>query len=359
VSILDRYIAREFWKGFAAALATCLVLYIGADTMRQGLREEIPAAYAFQYSLYQLPEVFVLLMPAACLMGTLICLSGFARRNELTAMFASGISLARISFVLICMVFILCCFSFIITDRVIPPVNKAKAQFYRTVIQKRPDIHADIKQSKIWYRSKNLIYNIRAFDQRKNRLQGLSIYMFDDNFELMQQVEASIANYDNGKWRLEDGLITIFDGTPPFPMTKKFHTQLISLPEGPEDFQEIEKEVETLRLKSLWRFIVRNKEAGIDTHSYEVTFWSKISISLVPLIMALLGIPFATQHQRHSSIARDVTICFLLVVFYWLFYSTALSMGKSGAIAPILAAWGPNILFFAAGVFMILRGKRV
>lgn len=336
-----------------------MVLYLGADTVRQGMKDDIPAAYAFQYSLYQLPEVFVLMLPAACLMGTLICLSGFARKNELTAMFASGISLGRIAFVVLCMVFVICCFSFVVTDRVIPPINKAKAQFYRTVIQKKPDIHTEIKQSKIWYRSRNLIYNLRAFDAKRNRIQGISLYTFDDNFELVQQIEAKTAEYHEGKWQLQDGLITIFEGTPPFPLTKRFQSQWMSLPEGPEDFQEIEKEMETLRLKSLWRFIQRNREAGIDTHGYEVKFWSKISMALVPLIMAILGIPFATQHHRHSSLARDITVCFALIVFYWLFYSTSLSVGNSGAISPILAAWGPSVLFFVAGLMMILREKRV
>lgn len=338
-------------------MTTFLVLYLGGDTVRQGLKEDIPAAYALQYTLYQLPEVLVLLLPAACLMATLICLSGFARRNELTAMFASGISLSRIAFVVISLVFMLCCLSFVVTDRVIPPLAKAKAHFYRTVIQKKPDLQTDIKQNKIWYRSKNLIYNLRSFDPRKNQISGISIYTFNDQFDLLQQIEAKSAAYQDGRWLLSDGLLTLFDDTGP-PLIKRFTTQTMALSEAPEDFKEIEKEVETLRLKNLWKYIQRTREAGIDTHSYEATFWSKISMAFVPLIMALLGIPFATQHQRHSSLARDVSLCFLIVVVYWLFFSTALSMGKSGWIRPFWAAWTPNILFFALGCFMIVRGRR-
>jgi len=249
-------------------------------------------------------------------MGTLICLSGLARRNELTAMFASGVSLARISFVLLSLVFMLCCASFIITDRVIPPLAKARAHFVRTVIQKKPDLQTDIKQNKIWYRSRNLIYNLRTFDPRRNRISGISIYTFNDRFDLIQQIEASTADYINGKWILSDGLLTLFDENSGHPLTKNFDSQAITLNESPQDFQEIEKEVETLRLKNLWRYIQRNQDAGIDTHPFETVFWSKISMALVPLIMALLGIPFATQHQRHSSLARDVSLCFLIVLIY-------------------------------------------
>ncbi|MGE3261442.1 MAG: LPS export ABC transporter permease LptG [Bacteriovoracia bacterium] len=358
MSILDRYIAREFWKGLLAAMATFLVLYLGGDTVRQGLRDDIPPAFALQFTFLQMPEVLVLLLPAACLMGTLICLSGLARRNELTAMFASGISLARIAFVVLSLVFMLCCVSFVVTDRIVPPLAKLRAHIYRTEIQKKPDLQTDIKQNKIWYRSRNLIYNLRSFEPRINRISGISIYTFNDRFDLIQQIEADTADYADGRWLLSNGLITLFDEANGYPMTRRFATQSLTLNESPAEFSEIEKEVETLRLKNLWRYIQRNKDAGIDTHSYEVVFWSKISLALVPLVMALLGIPFATQHHRHASLARDISLCFLIVLVYWLLFSASLSIGKSGRIPPLWAAWGPNFLFFGLGLFMVLRNKR-
>jgi lipopolysaccharide export system permease protein len=153
-------------------------------------------------------------------------------------------------------------------------------------------------------------------------------------------------------------LLTLFEEETGYPVTKHFNQQTMTLNETPSDFKEIEKEVETLRLKNLWRYIQRNKSAGIDTHSMEVTFWSKISMALVPLIMALLGIPFASSHQRHSSIARDISLCFFIVIVYWLLFSASLSMGKSGWVPPFWAAWMPNFLFFGFGIFMVLRTKR-
>jgi len=359
VSILDRYIAREFWKGFFAALLTFLVLYLGGDTVRQGVKDDIPPAYAFQYTIYQLPEVFVLLMAPSCLMGTIIGLSGLARRNELTAMFASGVSLGRITFVILSLVFMLCCLSFVVTDRVLPPLAKAKTQYYRTVIQGKPELQTDIKQNKIWYRSKDLIYNLRTFDREKNQISGISIYTFNQSFDLIQQIEAETAVYRDNKWWLANGLVTIFDEESGHPISKHFKSQSVTLNESPEDFKEIEKEVETLRLKNLWRYIQRNKEAGIDTHSFEVTFWSKISMALVPLVMSLLGVPFSVQNHRHGSLARDVTLCFFLVLVYWLFLSGALSVGKAGWIPPFWAAWAPSLVFFGFGLFMILRVRKI
>ena len=358
MSILDRYIASEFWRAFFISLIAFVTLFISGDTLRQGVQQQVPAAYALINTLYQLPEIIVLLLPAACLMGTFIALSTLSRRSELIAMYSSAISLTRISFVILCLVFIICCISFIVTDRIIPPLAKKRAYFYRTVVQKKRDLHTEINQSRIWYRSKNLIYNLRAFDTKKNVIHGLAVYTFDNNFELVQQIEAKIARYVDSKWLLERGLVTIFDGDPIFPRTQKFETRAIHLNESPEDFKEIEREVETLRLKHLWRFIERNRQAGIDTDSYEVLFWSKISMALVPIIMSILAIPFGTRQDRHSGIAKDVTICFAFIITYWLFFSGALSMGKSGAIPPVVAAWLPSLVFFVTGVVLIVRDKQ-
>lgn len=358
MSILDRYIASEFWKAFFGALFAFLALFMSADALRQGIREEIPAAYALQYTFYQMPEIIVMLLPAACLMGTLITLSSMARKNELIAMFASAISLARISFVLLCLVFIICCMSFIITDRVIPPLAKMRTHFYRTVIQNKPDLHTEINNSRIWYRSDNLIYNVRAFEIRTNTIHGISIYSFNPDFTVNQHIDAKLAEFTENQWTLKDGSITIFDGDPIVPLTQQFTSKTIALRETPDDFREIEKEVETLRLKHLWRFIKRNQKAGIDTTSYEVLFWSKISLALVPLVMAILAIPFGVHRSRHTSLARDVTLCFFLIIIYWLFFSTALSMGKSGSLPPLIAAWLPSVMFFAIGVGMILKGAK-
>ena len=81
-------------------------------------------------------------------------------------------------------------------------------------------------------------------------------------------------------------------------------------------------------------------------------------MALVPLVMAVLAIPFGAFKQRQSSLVRDITTCFFLIILYWFFFSTALSMGKSGTIPPLIAAWLPSAIFLAFGVTMIVKGKK-
>ena len=133
---------------------------------------------------------------------------------------------------------------------------------------------------------------------------------------------------------------------------------MISIREKPADFQEIEKEVDGLRLKELYRYIRRIKETGIDTSGYEVKLHARLSLSFIPMVMCLLGVPFATRRAREGGIARDLGLCLLVTFFYILFYSVGLSLGTSGALPPWLAAWLPSTIFAALAVTLVAYRKQ-
>jgi lipopolysaccharide export system permease protein len=51
----------------------------------------------------------------------------------------------------------------------------------------------------------------------------------------------------------------------------------------------------------------------------------------------------------------NVGICLGLVFVYWIFYSSALTLGNYGHLPPLLAAWLPNVIMLGFGYYMIQR----
>ena len=170
-----------------------------------------------------------------------------------------------------------------------PPIFKKRTTYYWREMKKRPDFFLDVKQDKIWYRSKNLIYNLQRFDAKSKTIHGMAVYTFDDEFNLVQVVDAERAEFTPTGWKLLNGTVTVFSQDDPFPLTQQFKEKELLIAETPKDFQEIEKEVDGLRLKELYRYIQRMKAAGADTKSYEVKFHSRISLSFIPIVMCVLG----------------------------------------------------------------------
>ena len=357
--LLDRYILSEFIRNFLIALAVLTAVFFIADYLRGVWDADVTPLTLFKYGAFQLPMIICQMVPPAAMLATSVTLSVLNRKNELTAIHASGIGLGHVSLLIFGAIFIACCLTLVAYDRVVPPMARQRTSFYWKQIMKRQDFTVDIKTSKIWYRSKNYIYNLRLYDKSTSTIHGIGIYFFDNRFHLVQHIEAQTAHYDDAKseWDLRDGMLTVFPEGQSFPLSKHFAEKRLHLPETPKDFLEIEHQVDTLRLKELRTFIARNKEAGLNTKNYEVDFHSRIAVSFIPLIMGLLAIPFSVRPKRQGGLGKDLGICIGWIGSYWLLFSLSLSLGKSGAITPWLAVWGPCALFFGAAIVLVLKGR--
>jgi lipopolysaccharide export system permease protein len=354
MKLLDRYILSEFLRYFFVVLTTLGLVFYVAEFLRGG-DANTTAAKMLVYNAFQLPATLVQMTAPAAMLATMVSLSMMNRRNELTAMQASGIGIFHIAFMIFGAVFIICCATLIVSDRVLPPMARARTTYLWREIKGRQDFSLDIKSSKIWYRSKNYIYNLKTFDQKTSAIQGFGVYLFDQSFNLRQHVEAGTATYDQGEWVLKEGMITIFPEDSTFPLSKRFAEKRLKLPDSPAEFGEIERQVETLRLKDLWRFIMRNKASGLKTDSYEVDFHARVSMSFIPLVMALLVVPFSVRPRRQGALGRDVSICIGLIMVYWILFSISLSLGRSGTMQPWVAVWTPSLFFLTAAIYQVVK----
>jgi lipopolysaccharide export system permease protein len=86
-----------------------------------------------------------------------------------------------------------------------------------------------------------------------------------------------------------------------------------------------------------------------------VKFWSRFSLSFIPIVMCFLGVPFSVRNRREGGTAKDLGLCLAITFFYWLFYSVGLSLGTSGALPPWVAAWLPSAVFVALAAALIAR----
>jgi lipopolysaccharide export system permease protein len=355
---IDRYVLAIFVKNLLLGLTGLCALFLFQALLADVFDRNYTAQQVFIYHLLNVPKIAVQMAAPAVLLATVFTLSGLSRTNELIAIFAIGISLKRVILLLVGAVLILGSILLVMQDRVLPHAYRSREIYKYRVMQKRQDFFLDIKLDKIWYRSKNFIYNLQRFDAKTQLIYGMSMYEFDPKFNLKRVIEAKQAEYTPQGWKVTDGTITEFSLNDPFPRSQDFKEQLIKIDETPKDFQEIDKKIDGLRLRELYRYIQRMSAAGADTKAYLVQFHSRISTCLIPLVMCFLGVPFAVKTRREGGVAQDLGLCLLLTFFYWLFYSVGLSLGTNGALPPMLAAWLPSSIFGALAVALIARQNK-
>lgn len=356
---IDRYLLSLFWTSFIAGLLIFVTLFIATDAMSTILKYQgISSTVFIKYYAYYAPEIIYKMLPVACVVGMVMTISSLNRGSELVALFASGMSLFRVSRIIFVSILLLCAFSYYMSDQLMPMFSKSKSFVYYSEIEKNPSLFQTIKTNRIWYRSKNSIYNIKTLNAEGNKAQGLTLYFFNDRWDLIQMLTANSVLMNGSQWVLQNGTITVFSEDSSFPMNDRFLEKTIVMTEEAQDLRSTGQTSDLLTQKQLQRFIEKNKDAGLDTIKYEVDFHSKFSFALAGLVMSLLALPFCVGKARGGGIMINIGICLGLVLVYWIFYSSSQTLGQHGQLKPFLAAWMPNVVMLALGTTLLLRLKR-
>jgi lipopolysaccharide export system permease protein len=69
--------------------------------------------------------------------------------------------------------------------------------------------------------------------------------------------------------------------------------------------------------------------------------------------MALLGIGVALYQGKRGGVAVGVAVSVALAFVYLLVFQLVLSIGYTGNLQPLLAAWAPNVFFGMVSMFLL------
>jgi lipopolysaccharide export system permease protein len=355
---IDRYVSGLFWAYFVGGLIVFVTIFLAIDALTFMVNYKGVAASAFAlYYAYSAPAIVYMMAPVACLLATVFAISTLNRNNELVALYSIGMSLVRICAPILIWVGVISAGIFILSDKVLPSFASHKNYVFYHDIKKNPSLYSTVKNEKIWYRSKDTIFNIKTLNDQTHKAQGLTLYYFNNNWDLIQMITAKEVDLLGQKWNLKDGSVTLFTEDSSFPLTSQFQEKTIVMTEDAKDLTSTADTSDVMSLRELSQFIKKNKEAGLDTVRYEVSYDSKYGFAFAALVMSLLGIPFAAVKGRSGGTMLNMGICLGLILCYWILYSSALALGNYGKIPPLLAAWAPNILTLALGGFFIHKKR--
>jgi lipopolysaccharide export system permease protein len=358
MKILDRYLIVEFSRNLLFIAACFISLFLIIDFFektRMFLSNHATFQQMAAHFLYRIPMIFSQTLPAAVLLASLIVCGYLSRHNEITAMKANGISLYRLSLPVLLISAAVCILVFFLSEWVTPYTNERAEHIRLIEVQKQKSL-GGFKQDQIWYRGQKGIYNFRLFDVQSSTIRGITIYYLDQEMNLLRRLDAERGEWKEGRWILHNVLITRFPGGE-FPTMTKVASQVVDIPETPDDFKVVQKDVETMGYAELKRYIQKLQAEGYDATRYIVDLHGKIAFSLVSLILAVIGITFSLHSERSGGIAQGIGAGLLIGFSYWLVFAFGMSLGRSGTLPPIIAAWFGNILFGCASIGLFLRLK--
>jgi lipopolysaccharide export system permease protein len=304
------------------------------------------------FFLYKIPLIVLQMTPVAALIAVIIMFSLMRKANEITALKACGLSVLRVSLPVLLTSLCLAGGTFLFSELVVP-YSSSKSQ---SIWQKEVDHDVQERfygRTDLWYKGKHAIYWVRHYQGKRMIMEDPTLYFFDDAFHLTKKISARQALWKGTFWRAEDGFIQTAqkDGSYRF---ERFRELALKLPEKPETFLRTFKEPEEMSFWQLKRFALRTQQEGYDATRYLVDMHVKIAFPFIVLTLVLLGIPISLSIKMGGvplAVCFGTGVCFL----YLLTFGLSRSLGLSGVLPPMLAAWIANFAFFLVGSYLILH----
>jgi lipopolysaccharide export system permease protein len=356
--IHDRYLLKQFLRIVFFASVAFVVIYIVVDTFEQidnFIDHEARLHYIALYYLYSLPFILTYIIPVSLLLGSVFAMGIMARRNEITAFIASGVSLVRVAAPILLLALLMSLGSTYFNDAVVSRANQKHNDIRHYDIEGRTRPNQNLKENFHYLGENGFVYLASRYNHENRTLYDVVLQQFDEN-TLVRRIDAKRAVWKGGAWHFMSGFDRRF--TPNNENVRAFKDlTLPELKEDPDQFVAEQVDQENMNVKQLKAYIERVRKSGGDTERYETDLYFKFSYPLAGSIFVLIGVAFASG-KRKQSIATGFGVTLLISFLYYGVLRIGQTLGYNGVIPPFLAAQLGNLVFLVLGVGLLSRANQ-
>ncbi len=213
MTLLTKYLLRLHLVPFLYALsALTSILLVNQVAKRFGslVGKGLPWSVIVEVFALSVPFLVAMTIPMAVLVTVLHTFSRLAAEHEITALQAAGVSIYRLTRILLAASVGVALVAFAFSDQILPRTNHRLRTLLMDIDRKKPTLA--VKEQIINEVQRNRVF-LRAgrIDSRTYRMQDVTIY------DLRNQAQKRIIYADSGEMafaeNLEDLQLTLFDGT--------------------------------------------------------------------------------------------------------------------------------------------------
>jgi LPS export ABC transporter permease LptG len=356
--ILDSYVLSSFLFYFFVTLAcfvTMTQVFTFFDLLGDIVKNNVPMSHVVRYHLFLTPELIYDTLPIAVLVSILATFGVMTKNNEVTAFKACGISVRRLGLPVLLMSGVLSAALFAFDYSYIPQANQ-KQDAYLNEIKGRVAqtyLHPDRK----WIIHDYRIYYVKYFDPSEKVMVSPYVFELDPkSFHLIREISASSARWQQNinAWVWEKGAATDICGVDECKVQNFTATTFPEIAETPDDFLKLVKLDKQMNYAELSSYMKDLQASGFDTVKLHVQYYKKFAVPVFALIMAMISVPFGfLVGNRGAMTGIGVGIAVAMV-----YLATGLlfdQFGNVNLLPPMVAAWAPDALFSAAGLYLMLR----
>ena len=304
-------------------------------------------------SLSYVPTLIIELLPFIVFLSSMFYFLHLRSTKDLLLIKVFGYSNIKIIFILSFFSFLLGIFVLFtvnpITSTLIKYYETEKADYSRDV-----DHLVSINKNGVWIKEIDefgyKIINAAKLD--KDFLKKISIYVFDDNNELLKRIESETALISNNPWQMKN--VYIYDNIENnkiFVQNYEFKSDKIS-----NQINSLYKNLNTVSFLDLVLNYSQLNEKGYSKELLNEKINKFISLPFFLFLMVVLAAIFTIGSLKNKQNFYYVLISILACVGIYYFKDLSIALGQTEKINLILSVWTPIIvisLFCSIGVIQI------
>lgn len=347
IKLLTTYIAHEFAKFFLLMIAAfTLIILVG--NLFSNIGDVFKSTEAFiQYlkeTALMLPKLWELLIPLTVLLATMATFNTLNRASEVVAMRSAGmgfVSLAK-PVILVCLV--------------IAFINYANQNYLYRFLQKWWNMEESGEQLPVFWTVGNKAIYYLGYRTPPDQVRDVTIFEWVPSSYLLQsKTQIKSGKRDQDQWNFQNVQIREFleqrlrlDSQPQLRVAA---AQMPVVPFHPPISPHHQP------LLDLYDDIQRRKQEGQEVTEHWLELHLKLATPVSLLVMVLIGLALSLTHSRRGGNTENMALAFLLGVLFLLSGQILTALGSAAVLAPMLAAWVVNAVFFliALALFRLMR----
>ena len=204
------------------------------------------------------------------------------------------------------------------------------------------------------------IGQISTVAENNYRMEDILIKKTDENNKYQYKITADSAEFRQGEWYFVNTTEVRFNEEGGHEPMKSFALRKYDdLQETPAHFIREKQQLQYMTAFDMWTHYQQHKHNLDSTQrrTIIVDILSRMAQPFMSIVAVLLGMPFGF-HTARKGVFAGILVCLGTFFTYYGLFITGVLLGKNGSLPPLVASWGPNLLFFFIGLILFQRMRQ-
>ncbi|MBI2788106.1 MAG: LptF/LptG family permease [Elusimicrobia bacterium] len=354
MTIYTRYMVGRFVRPFAFGLGLFAVLIFLGDTfdkMNPIMRSHAPLLTILECLWLEVPYWAGRVIPMATLLATLVAIGGFVQSGEWLASQSCGIETKRFWLPVLGCSLAVSVLAFAAQETIMPAAWARSRRLWREKVH--PEWEWTKYQNVALLGGEDQFVQAWLFLPKEGKLERPTHETMGAH-GVDRQLDAKYAFWDpaRARWVFHDGVERVFG--PTGVVETPFETKVSDLSAPPLSLVPRATSPDELTMREALAYARRVGRFGGSPREYEVAAMAKVAYPFTNLVICALGIPIALRLRKSSRVVSFVAALGLSFVFLWMM-EIGRTLGVSGRLPPLAAAWMANAGFGSLALFLIRR----